>query len=131
MSEPVVPTDLIPPTDAPPAPPPRKSRAPRATRQHWAQRLQRFRTSGLTVAAFCAQEGVSVPAFYGATRALRAQARAEAPAPEPSELIPLRLAPGAPTLELVLPSGALLRLGADLDPARLAALLRAVGAIPC
>ncbi len=30
----------------------------------WRRRLRRFRSSGLTVAAFCAAEGVSVPSFY-------------------------------------------------------------------
>ena len=33
-------------------------------RRVWEARLERFRTSGLTVARFCAQEGVSAHTFY-------------------------------------------------------------------
>jgi hypothetical protein len=33
-------------------------------RRVWETRLERFRTGGLTVAAFCAQEGVSTNTFY-------------------------------------------------------------------
>lgn len=36
----------------------------RAKARQWGQRLRRFSRSGQTVAAFCAAEGVSVPAFY-------------------------------------------------------------------
>src|SRR5437868_110354 len=35
-----------------------------ATRQAWAERLTRFAASGLSVAQFCALEGVSAPSFY-------------------------------------------------------------------
>lgn len=35
-----------------------------ATRRLWRQRLTRFGRSGLPVARFCAQEGVSVASFY-------------------------------------------------------------------
>ena len=129
MSEPISASEPVVPQEAAVAP--RRRREPAATRQRWAERLQRFRTSRMTVAQFCAQEGVSVPAFYASTRALRAGTTADAPAPETPKLVPLRLAPAAPTLEVVLPSGAILRWSAELDPARLAALLRAVGAIPC
>ena len=34
----------------------------------WKARLERFRTSGLTVARFCAQEGVSANTFYYCAR---------------------------------------------------------------
>jgi hypothetical protein len=74
---------------------------------------------------------VSVPAFYAGTRALRAEQNTGAPTPEAPELVPVRIAQPTPTLEVVLPGGAILRWSADLDPQRLAQLLRAVGAIPC
>jgi hypothetical protein len=131
MSEPLIPSDPPVPTD--PVVPSRRRwrRDPAATRARWAERLQRFRTSGLTVAQFCAQEGVSVPTFYASTRALRAATSTDGPAPQTPELVSVRIAPPAPTLEVVLPSGAILRWSAELDPTRLATLLRAVGAISC
>ena len=33
-------------------------------RQHWLDRMQRYAASGLTVAAFCVSESVSIPSFY-------------------------------------------------------------------
>jgi transposase-like protein len=35
-----------------------------ARREVWAERLRRFSQSGLTVAAFCQRDGVSVSSFY-------------------------------------------------------------------
>ena len=35
-----------------------------AIRQGWEERFERYRASGLTVARFCANEGVSVNTFY-------------------------------------------------------------------
>ncbi len=37
----------------------------------WRERLDRYRQSGVSVAAFCAAEGVSLAAFYGWQRRLR------------------------------------------------------------
>lgn len=56
MSDPVARPDSI--------PDPPRHRDPAATRQQWVERLDRFRAAEQTVAAFCAAEGVSVPAFY-------------------------------------------------------------------
>ena len=47
-----------------PATAPRPRRDPAATRQLWAERLSRFRDSGLTAARFCAAEGLALPTFY-------------------------------------------------------------------
>lgn len=104
-------------------------RDPAATRQKWVDRVQRFRVSNLTVAQFCLAEGVSVPAFYFWRRTLAAEGATE-PRDRPT-VVPVRIARPASGVEVVLPSGALLRFSADCDPQHIAALLRAVGAIPC
>lgn len=104
-------------------------RDPAATRQKWADRVERFRDSNLSVPQFCLAEGVSVPAFYFWRRTLAAEAVAE-PSDRPT-VVPVRIARPAPAVEVVLPSGAVLRFSADCDPQHVAALLRAVGAIPC
>jgi hypothetical protein len=104
-------------------------RDPAATRQKWAERIERFRTSQRTVAQFCAAEGVSVPAFYQWRRTLVAEA-----APELLDrptVVPVRIAPPTSAVEVVLPSGAVLRFPVDSAPEHVATLLRAVGAIPC
>jgi transposase len=107
----------------------RSRRDPAATRQRWVERLQRFQASHLTVAQFCLAEGVSVPAFYQQRRLLAAESSTE-PSGRPT-VVPVRIAQPTPAVEVVLPSGALIRFSADCDPERVAAVLRAVGAVPC
>lgn len=54
-------------------------------RRVWAERLERFRTSGLTVARFCASQRVSVNTFYYWASRLRADSTAAGlPKPPPS-----------------------------------------------
>lgn len=113
-----------------PVAPTRTSRRdPAATRQRWVDRVQRFRASELSVPQFCLAEGVSVPAFYFWRRTLAAETATE-PRARPT-VVPVRIARPTAAVEVVLLSGAVLRFPADCDPERVAALLRAVGAIPC
>jgi transposase len=102
-----------------------------ATRQRWQQRLDRFRRSGLTVLAFCEREGVSAAAFYAWRRRLRLD-----PAPLASDtpdLVPVRLVtpPGSAPVELLLPSGLVLRLPSEVDLGWLRRLLALLGVAPC
>lgn len=109
---------------AAPAPP---SRA--AIRQTWSERLQRFADSGLSVAAFCRQEGVPVQTFYYWKRRLtRHELATNSDAPP---LIPVRLAAPAAPVELLLPGGTLLRLHPGCDLAFVRCLVDALGGQPC
>src|SRR3954447_20371816 len=114
---------------------PRPPRSRDAVRHTWAERLARFATASLTTAQFCAAEGVSVASFYLWRRRLAA---AELPAGAQSSghqagprLLPVRLPEPTPAVELVLPTGAVLRIGAGADEATLTALLRLLGVLPC
>ncbi|QEG30159.1 hypothetical protein GobsT_49610 [Gemmata obscuriglobus] len=126
MNEFVLPVDV---TSTPIGPGRPSRRDPAATRQKWVERIDRFRTAGVTVAQFCLAEGVSVPAFYQWRRTLAAE-RATEPA-DRLTVVPVRVARPTSGVEVVLTSGAMLRFSADCDPQHVAALLRAVGAIPC
>lgn len=76
----------------------------------WQQRLLRFEQSGLSVSAFCDRESVSTPSFYAWRRGLRVELAAASDGPR---FLPVRLfAPAAP-VELVLPSGVVLRLNSE------------------
>src|ERR1700722_20113687 len=98
--------------------PPQSGRPARSrvfTRQVWVERLARFPQSGLTPAQFCALEAVSLPSFYAWKRRLAAEALGPAPAHDPGghlgpRLLPVRLQQPGPAVELVLPTGAVLRL---------------------
>ena len=102
-----------------------------STRQLWQQRLERFRDGGLTTSAFCDREGISPASFYAWRRRLQGD-----PAPNTADvarLVPVRLvtpSAGAP-VELVLPSGLVLRLPPDTDLAWLRQLLPLFGVDPC
>lgn len=99
--------------------------------QRWSERLSRYHTTDQTVAAFCAAERVSETNFY------HWKAKLERPKPTSAPPIPIQLtadtvAPGvAGSLELVFPSGLILRLPGDSSPEQLATLIAAVEARSC
>lgn len=107
-----------------------------ATRAVWLDRMARYPISGLTVPQFCAIEAVSVPSFYSWKRRLAAEARettaADGPRDDrPPRLFPVRLLPAEPTVELVLPTGAVLRLSRGCDLAWVRSLVAALGDASC
>jgi hypothetical protein len=94
----------------------------------WRQRLLRFEQSGLSVSAFCDREGVSTPSFYAWRRRLRPES---SPPSDGARFLPVRLlAPAAP-VEVVLPSGVMLRLSPDCDLAFVRSLVDSLGDRPC
>jgi hypothetical protein len=112
----------------------RTARSRAFTREVWLDRIARFPLSGLTPAQFCAIEAVSLPSFYAWKRRLAS----EVPGPdaEPVQrngprLLPIHLTSPGGTPELVLATGAVLRLpvGCDLDWVR--SLAEALGELPC
>jgi transposase-like protein len=105
---------------------PVRSRA--VTRELWAERMRRFAQSGMTVVAFCQQEGISSHAFYYWRHKLDPQVPA-GDAGQP-RLLPVRLLGAAP-VELLLPNGCSLRLAPGCDLAFVRSLLGALGDAPC
>ena len=113
-----------------PPPPPRTPRSRAFTREVWVERLARFPNSGLTPAQFCAVEAISLPSFYAWRRRLAADAADAAVDPQP-RLLPVRLQPAAPAVELVLPTGAVLRLPHGCDLAWVRSLVATLGGASC
>jgi hypothetical protein len=114
--------------------PRRPARCRAATRVTWADRLRRFANSGLSPAAFCAPEGVSLPSFYSWKRRLAAEgSAAEMPSGQDHgpRLLPVRLQPASAPVELVLPNGAVLRIGPECDLGFVQSLVQVLGGGPC
>jgi hypothetical protein len=109
----------------------------------WRERLDRYRQSGVSVAAFCAGEGVSLAAFYGWQRRLReavgpgCEPRVAAPvACEPAVreaagdhaalFVPVTVRHPVGEVRIDVPGGVVLRLPLEVDERLLRACLRAV-----
>ena len=102
----------------------------------WRQRLQRQSTSGLSISAFCAQEGVSSTSFHAWKR--RFAARSLPRHQQPPLFVPLDLDPqppqNAPTpgqgVELQLPHQVRLRFDSPPDPQWLGRVVAALAGLP-
>jgi transposase-like protein len=91
----------------------------------WERRIERQRRSGLSIAEFCSQEGVSPASFYAWRRRLRG---ADSSGPQ-SLFVPVELAtPGIASggLRMELPSGAVLSLPAEASVELVTAVIRTV-----
>jgi hypothetical protein len=100
-----------------------------ALHQLWQQRLGRFQQSGLSVSAFCANEGLSPHSFYAWRR--RLQPTSSAHDIDPPRFVPIRLSNPATPVEVVLISGTVLRLPPGCDLAFVRSLVEALGGAPC
>lgn len=66
-------------------------------RRTWEARIRRYRSSGLSVARFCVQEGVSTHAFYYWAKRLRATSGRRPPRVDPASR--LARSPATPTTD--------------------------------
>lgn len=108
----------------------RQSRDPELERR-WRDLIARWERSDLTVRDFCADHRVSEPSFYGWRRELAARDRQKGPpAPPVPTFVPVRVVPPA-VIEVVLPTGVVVRAPLGTDPAAVARLVAALGATPC
>jgi hypothetical protein len=82
--------------------------------QEWAERLERFQSSGLTAAKFCQAENVSLPSFYQWKRKLAARANPQEPTRGSSAFTAIELKPTAPAMTTIrLPNGIAIEFNCD------------------
>jgi hypothetical protein len=101
----------------------------------WRHRLQRQSTSGLSISAFCAQEGVSLTSFQTWRR--RLAARSLPSRPQPPLFVPLHLDPDPPqaaqphfqAVEIELPHQVRLRFESPPEPQWLGLLVAALASL--
>ena len=94
----------------------------------WRDLIDRWKTSGQSVAAFCATHHVSQATFYSWRKRLAAQTGCATP--PASAFAPVRVVPD-PTAEVILPNGLILRVPAATEPAAVARLVAALGGAAC
>lgn len=104
---------------------------------YWRDVVARFRTSGLSVRAFCRREKLQESAFYFWRRTLADRDGKLATKPRPTSKratrpaflpVAIRSASGGSGLTLELPSGGVLRFNESMPVERVAALIRALEA---
>lgn len=108
--------------------------------RRWAERLARWADSGLSIAAFCDAQSITKSNFFRWKRKL-AGPQTTTPhtpttktKPAKTAIVPIRVTPTpvpATPIELVLPSGTVLRLPVDARPEFIVAILRGLEAQPC
>jgi hypothetical protein len=105
----------------------RRQRDPERER-FWRQTIAAWKQSGQTAAAFAARRGVSVPSLYAWRQELARRDRGPA-APAPT-FVPVHIVPDA-RLEVLLPSGLIVRTPVGADPVAVARLVAALGGPAC
>ena len=108
----------------------RSSRSRQATRLAWADRLARHSASHVSVAAFCASEGVSVNSFFYWKRLLASSTPPSTSDAEP-RFLPVHVQTALAPVEVVLLGGTVLRLAPGCDLGFVRSLVDALGRNPC
>src|SRR5262245_62009598 len=101
--------------------------------QFWRDTITACKASGQSVRAFCAARGLSEATFYARRRELADRVQptpSDTPSGSPPTFAAVRVIPD-PTLEVVLPTGLVLRVPAGVDPAAVARLVTVLGRQPC
>ena len=102
--------------------------------QFWRETVAAFQMSGLSVRAFCNSRALPEASFYSWRRALRERDRqrpaAQSQVTARPTLVPLRVVPNA-LLEVVLPTGLIVRVPAGAEIAMVAALVTALRTSSC
>jgi transposase-like protein len=94
----------------------------------WRDLIDRWKSSGQSVAAFCTAYGVSQATFYAWRKRLDLRNRSRtSPAPA---FAPVRVVPD-PTADVILPNGLTVRVPVATDPAAVARLVAALGGAAC
>jgi hypothetical protein len=106
-----------------------RSRDERKERQ-WQRWIDQWRTSGLSVRAFCARQGLTTASFYNWRRVLERRA-AEQVVFAPVRVVADAMLAPTTALEVVLADGRAVRVAPGFDEATLRRLLAVLEGRPC
>ena len=99
------------------------------TLERWRTIFATWRSSGLSVAAFCRSRSLNMSSFYRWRKIIDDLGRALEPRPAQS-FVPVRVVPD-PIVEVILPTGVQLRVPLAAEAGQVARLVHALGARPC
>ena len=99
------------------------------TLERWRTIFATWRSSGLSVAAFCRSRSLNMSSFYRWRKIIDDLGRALEPRPAQS-FVPVRVVPDT-IVELILPTGVQLRVPLAADAGQVARLAHALGAHSC
>jgi transposase len=111
---------------------PKTRRRNPAREQFWRDTVAAWRESGQSVRAFCAARGVSEATFFARRRELADRKPSQSPTSQPPapRFLPIQVVLD-PTVEIILPSGLVVRAPVASDPAAVAGLVAALRGGPC
>src|SRR5262245_33752175 len=109
----------------------RTSRRESKPEPFWRDLIDRWKTSGQSIAAYCAAQRVSQATFYSWRKRLTAHSHPTTALPSPTpQFASVRVIPD-PTVEVVFPSGLVVRVPIGADAAGVARLVAALQGVPC
>jgi hypothetical protein len=106
----------------------RRTRRNSKSEPFWRDLVDRWKASGQSVVAFCAAHRVSQATFYAWRKRLTASRQRTVP--PPPAFAAVRVIPN-PTAEVSLPSGLVVRVPVNADPATVARLVLALRGAAC
>ncbi len=105
--------------------------AARTPRQRfWLEHLEACREQGLSLKAYARAHNLSLTALYAAKASLKRRGTSAEPSKPAPKLVPVRVAPGASMIRVLLPNGVVVELPESIDPKRCQALLASAIALP-
>ena len=111
---------------------PKMRRSPADREQFWRDTITSWKESGQSIRAFCAARGVAEATFFVKRRELaRREQSAEPAVPTPSPSFAAVRVIAEPVVEVVLPTGLLVRVPSSADPVTVARLVTALRGVTC
>ena len=108
---------------------PKMRRSPADREQFWRDTITTWKESGQSIRAFCAARGIAEATFFVKRRELARRLPPAAPTRSPSFAAVRVIA--EPVVEVVLPTGLIVRIPSSADPVAVARLVTALRGVPC
>ena len=108
----------------------KKRRRDTGREQFWRETIAAWQKSGQSITAFCSGRGLSQASFFSWRRTLRVRDLRPVAALQPPALVPVRVVAAA-VLEVLLPTGLVVRVPAGVETAAVAALVAALRTAAC